>query len=82
MSDTATKTRRKRRDGGDFKKRSIVDGTMTFGEKTMAKKLGVSYMTVFRKRKAKEISFFRVGHRILYNDECLREFLAKSREAA
>jgi len=63
------------------KPRTIVDGTATFGERTMARKLGVSYMTVFRKRQAKQIPFYRVGNRILYDDKCLADFLENHRVA-
>lgn len=36
-------------------------------EKQAAKYLGISYVTLFRKRANKEIGFFRVGHRVIYS---------------
>lgn len=63
------------------KPRTILDGTATFGERTMARKLGVSYMTVFRARQAKQIPFYRIGNRVVYDDSCLAAFLARSRVA-
>ncbi|HEX8286974.1 MAG TPA: helix-turn-helix domain-containing protein [Pyrinomonadaceae bacterium] len=38
-------------------------------EKEAAAFLGVSRITLLRKRKNKEINFFRIGHRILYSRE-------------
>jgi excisionase family DNA binding protein len=38
-------------------------------EKQAAKFLGVSSITLFRKRKNREINFYRVGFRILYSRE-------------
>ena len=59
------------------KPRKLVDGKLTFGEKRAARRLGVSYMTLFRRRKKGLIRFYKVGNRLLYDDECLTEFLEK-----
>jgi excisionase family DNA binding protein len=64
------------------KQREISDGELTFSERTAARKLGISYPTINRYRAQSMISFFRVGSRILYDEECLKEFLQRRRQAA
>ena len=64
------------------KVREIHDGELVFSERTAARKLGISYPTINRYRTAGLISFFRVGSRILYDQNCLQEFLNKHRKAA
>jgi excisionase family DNA binding protein len=77
MSDRAKRQAKTKR-----KPRRITDGTTVFGEPTAARKLGVSYPTIFRLRKAGEIPFYRIGNRVLYDDRCLAEFLERSRRPA
>jgi hypothetical protein len=55
---------------------------LTFDEKSAAVKIGVSYRQLIRYRAQGLISFYRVGARILYDDQCLQEFLAERRQAA
>jgi excisionase family DNA binding protein len=62
--------------------RKVVDGQLTYTERSAAKRLGVSYMTLFRMRRAGQIGFFRVGSRVLYDDRCLTEFLERHRRQA
>lgn len=71
--NAATQTSRKPR-----KQRKVTDGNLTFTEKTAAKKLGIAYITLFRKRQAGLIPFYRIGSRILYDDACLTEFLRRN----
>jgi len=48
-----------------------------FTEKEAAKILGISQMTLIRRRNEGAIRFYRVGSRILYGERHLEEFLAK-----
>jgi excisionase family DNA binding protein len=50
-------------------------------EKVAAKKLGVSRLTLHRARKRGEISFYRIGTRVIYAECHLREFLRKRERA-
>ena len=45
-------------------------------EKQAAVRLGISRITLLRAREAGRIRFFRIGTRVLYNQEQLNEFLA------
>jgi len=65
----------------DKKRKTTIDGTLAFSEKTAAKRLGVSYMTMFRRRRDGLVPYYRVGSRVLYDDSCLAEFLKRSRVA-
>jgi hypothetical protein len=69
-------------EGARKKRRKIVDGKLTFTERNAAKRLGISYMTLFRRRKAGEIGFFRIGSRVVYDDRCLIEFLERHKQEA
>lgn len=64
------------------KRRNFDDGEITFTEKTAAKRLGISYITLLRHRRKGLVPFYRCGSRVLYDDSCLEEFLAKSRRSA
>jgi excisionase family DNA binding protein len=46
-------------------------------EKQAAKRLGVARITLLRARGEGRIRFFRIGTRVLYDEEQLAEFLAK-----
>jgi len=46
-------------------------------EKQAAKRLGVARITLLRARADGRIRFYRIGTRVLYNEEQLAEFLAK-----
>jgi excisionase family DNA binding protein len=46
-------------------------------EKQAAKRLGVARITLLRARAGGRIRFFRIGTRVLYNEEQLAEFLDK-----
>jgi excisionase family DNA binding protein len=46
-------------------------------EKQAAKRLGVARITLLRAREAGRIRFFRIGTRVLYNEEQITEFLAE-----
>jgi excisionase family DNA binding protein len=65
----------------DTKKRNFNDGELTFTERTAARRLGVSPMTVRRYREKGEMPFYRVGSRILLDDSCIQEFLKRRRQA-
>ncbi len=80
MSDTVAK--RKPREVAKRKPRKRVDEKLTYGEEAAARRLGVSYSTLLRRRMKGLVPFYRVGSRVLYDDECLAEFLEKSRQAA
>ena len=71
MSDTDTARKPRKR----------ADEKLTFGEAAAARRLGVSYSTLLRRRMKGLVPFYRVGSRVLYDDECLAEFLQKSRVA-
>ncbi len=71
MSDTDNRKPRKR-----------ADEKLTYGEAAAARRLGVSYSTLLRRRMEGRVSFYRIGNRVLYDDKCLNEFLEKSRVAA
>jgi len=45
-------------------------------EKQAAARLGISRITLLRAREAGRIRFFRIGTRVLYNQEQLTDFLA------
>lgn len=68
--------------GHKTRKRPLADQEITFDERRAAKKIGVSYRSMVRYREQRLISFYRVGARILYDDSCLQEFLAKHRQVA
>ncbi len=65
-----------------MKPRKKDDGRLTFDEPTAARRLGVSYHTLLRRRMKGLVPFYRVGTRVLYDDKCLTEILEKSRRAA
>ena len=65
----------------ETKKRNFDDGELTFTERTAARRLRVSPMTVRRYRERGEMPFYRVGSRILLDDSCIQEFLKKRRQA-
>lgn len=44
--------------------------------------LGISKITLQRKRKAEEISFYRVGGRVLYSPSHLEEYISKCEQKA
>ena len=44
-------------------------------EKQAAARLGISRITLLRAREAGRIRFFRIGTRVLYNQEQLNDFL-------
>lgn len=46
-------------------------------EKQAAKRLGIARITLLRARAGGRIRFFRIGTRVLYNEEQLAEFLEK-----
>jgi hypothetical protein len=43
-------------------------------EKAAAEELGISRLTLWRARKAGDLGFLRIGRRVLYTDQHLREF--------
>jgi len=45
-------------------------------EKQAAARLGISRITLLRAREAGRIRFFRIGTRVLYNQQQLNDFLA------
>ena len=45
-------------------------------EKQAAARLGISRITLLRAREAGRIRFFRIGTRVLYNQEQLNDFLS------
>ena len=67
---------------GKAKRPSDDAGALTFNERLAARKIGVSYRSILRYREAGMISFFRVGGRVLYDDQCVLEFLEKNRRTA
>jgi excisionase family DNA binding protein len=52
------------------------DNHNLMSEKQAAARLGISRITLLRAREAGRIRFFRIGVRVLYNQEQLNEFLA------
>jgi len=46
-------------------------------EKQAAKRLGVARITLLRARADGRIRFFRIGTRVLYNEEQIMDFLAR-----
>jgi excisionase family DNA binding protein len=52
------------------------DNNNLMSEKQAAARLGISRITLLRAREAGRIRFFRIGVRVLYNQEHLNEFLA------
>lgn len=54
---------------------------MLLSEKTVAARLGISRPTLLRLRRNGEISYFRIGARVLYSEEAVSEFLSAVREA-
>ena len=57
--------------------RATIRHPHLLSEKQAAKRLGVARITLLRARGAGRIRFFRIGTRVLYDDEQLGEFLAK-----
>lgn len=51
-------------------------------EKQAAAQLGVSRITLQRKRKSGEITFYQVGGRVLYSNLHLQDYLAKCEQRA
>ncbi len=62
--------------------RKAGESELTFDERVAAQKIGVSDRTLRRYRRRAQITFFRVGARVLYSDACLEEFLERSRRPA
>jgi excisionase family DNA binding protein len=58
----------------DFENNKIAD-VETLTETTAAQVLGVAKITLQRLRKRGEISHFRIGARVLYSTEHLKDFL-------
>jgi excisionase family DNA binding protein len=52
------------------------DNNNLMSEKQAAARLGISRITLLRAREAGRIRFFRIGVRVLYNQEQLNDFLA------
>jgi excisionase family DNA binding protein len=52
------------------------DNSNLMSEKQAAARMGISRITLLRAREAGRIRFFRIGVRVLYNQEQLNEFLA------
>jgi excisionase family DNA binding protein len=52
------------------------DNHNLMSEKQAAARLGISRITLLRAREAGRIRFFRIGTRVLYNQEQLNDFLA------
>lgn len=52
------------------------NGHNLMSEKQAASRLGISRITLLRAREAGRIRFFRIGTRVLYNQEQLNDFLA------
>jgi len=77
MSDEPIKRTPKK----DRKKRETANGDLGFSEQMAAKRIGLSYMTLYRRRKAGEVKPHRFGSRIIYTDEILQELLEKNRVA-
>lgn len=53
---------------------NMTDGLLS--EREAAKRLGVSRITMLRMRQDGRIKFYRIGTRVLFGDEHLRDFLA------
>jgi excisionase family DNA binding protein len=53
---------------------NMIDGLLS--EREAAKRLGVSRITMLRMRQDGRIKFYRIGARVLFADEHLRDFLA------
>ena len=51
------------------------NGHNLMSEKQAAVRLGISRITLLRAREAGRIRFFRIGTRVLYNQEQLNDFL-------
>lgn len=51
-----------------------IEGLLS--EKDAARRLGVSRITLLRMRQSGRIKFYRIGTRVLFDNEHLREFLA------
>lgn len=51
------------------------DSHNLMSEKQAAARLGISRITLLRAREAGRIRFFRIGTRVLYNQEQLNDFL-------
>ena len=52
------------------------DNHNLMSEKQAAARLGISRITLLRAREAGRIRFFRIGTRVLYNQEQLNDFLS------
>lgn len=53
---------------------------LTIDEREAASILKLSVMTLKRARKSGDLEFFRVGRRILYSQEHLKNFLSRNEE--
>jgi excisionase family DNA binding protein len=51
-----------------------------FSEKEAAARLGISRPALLNLRRKGKISYFRIGARILYSEETIREFLSAVKE--
>jgi excisionase family DNA binding protein len=49
-------------------------------QKVVAARLGISRPTLLRLRRRGEIAYFKIGARILYSEETVREFLSTVKE--
>lgn len=54
----------------------------SFSEKEAAASLGVCKLTLSRARKRGEVSFFRIGSRVVYSEGHLRDYLAAREQRA
>lgn len=54
---------------------------LTLNRKEAARKLGISVVTLDREIARRRIRHFRVGRRVLFTDELLREYITQKTEA-